>query len=92
MVTVKRGKIWDTREVTHKAEEVFRCPWRFQCFTCNGKFLLDPSDPQYRKVKTKQTKYYVCRSCNSSIQGEAVKQTGLDPKLLDPKGYDKFIP
>lgn len=63
-----------------------------QCFNCNGKYILEHSDPQYAKIKSKQTKFYVCKSCNSSIKGEAIKQTGFDPKLLDPKGYDKLVP
>ncbi|WP_036746852.1 DUF2197 domain-containing protein [Paenibacillus sp. UNC451MF] len=63
-----------------------------QCFNCSGKFTIEHSDPQYVKIKNKQTKLYVCQSCNLSIKGEAIKQTGFDPKLLDPKGYDKFVP
>ena len=63
-----------------------------RCMSCAKKFVLEPGDPQYRKLKAGQTKLYVCKTCNNAIQEEAIQSTGIDPKLLDPDGHDKLVP
>ncbi|WP_127578904.1 hypothetical protein [Paenibacillus koleovorans] len=61
------------------------------CMTCRKLFRVTPSEPQYYKLKSGQTKLYVCKDCAASLKQEAVQTTGLDPALLDPNKDDKFF-
>lgn len=62
------------------------------CYMCKKEYEIDGSDPQYRKIKSGESKMYTCKNCNNSIKQEAIKSTGFDPSLMDPDKYDKFIP
>jgi uncharacterized protein YlaI len=62
------------------------------CMSCSKKTAVDPSESQYTKLKNGLTKLYICKACNERMKQDAVKSTGLDPKMLDPKGYDKLLP
>ncbi len=59
------------------------------CILCRKQFTIDSKDPQYYKLKSGQSKSYVCTTCGSSIKKDAVSSTGIDPDQLDDK--DKFI-
>lgn len=63
-----------------------------KCMSCGKTFVLDTSDPQYMKLKTKASKQYTCKKCNKVLQEEASNFTGIRPEMLDPKGYDKRVP
>jgi uncharacterized protein YlaI len=62
------------------------------CMLCKKKFDINQGDSQYRKLLTKATKYYTCKSCNTEVKTEAIHSSGLDPESLDPDHYDKLIP
>ncbi|MGG1637734.1 DUF2197 domain-containing protein [Paenibacillus sp. NRS-1760] len=61
------------------------------CMLCRKPFDINHSDPQYRKLIEKQTKYYICQSCHSKTTKEASAMSEIKPEGLDPKGYDKLI-
>lgn len=56
------------------------------------KFLLEPSDPQYSKMKEGKIKLYICKSCGNSLKEDAIKSTGINPNILDGHGHDKLVP
>jgi uncharacterized protein YlaI len=62
------------------------------CMLCIRKFDVNQGDPQYQKLLTKETKYYICKLCNSEVKTEARHASGIDPDSLDPDRYDKLIP
>jgi hypothetical protein len=62
------------------------------CMLCKKKFDINHGDPQYRKLLAKETKYYVCKSCNTNVKTEAIHSSGIDPESLDPDSFDKLIP
>jgi hypothetical protein len=62
------------------------------CMICMKQFDINKGDPQYRKLIVKETKYYICKSCNSEVKTEAIHSSGIDPDSLDPDRFDKLIP
>jgi len=62
------------------------------CMFCTKKFDINQGDSQYRKILQKETKYYICNSCNTDVKREAIHSSGINPESLDPDRYDKFIP
>lgn len=62
------------------------------CMLCTKKFDINYGDPQYRKLLAKETKFYVCKTCNTDVKTEAIHSSGIDPNSLDPDNYDKFVP
>lgn len=63
-----------------------------KCMTCKKTYRLEPADPYYQKLKMNLTKLYICKSCSTAMKEEAVRSTGLNPDMLDPKGHDKLVP
>jgi uncharacterized protein YlaI len=61
------------------------------CSFCKREYVIEPSDPQYSKIKNNLTKMYVCKKCNNVFQEEARKNVDLDPAMLDPHNYDKLV-
>lgn len=61
------------------------------CLFCRKQFVIDSSDPQYFRLKYKQTNHYICKSCNRNMQNEAKSNVDYDPSVIDSKGYDKLI-
>ncbi len=58
------------------------------CFLCKKEYEIDQTDLQYEKIRKNPKAYYVCKSCNQSMQREAQQKTGLNPDMIDK--YDKF--
>jgi uncharacterized protein YlaI len=58
------------------------------CMTCRKKYIIDHRDPLYTKIKQKKTKYYICSKCNSGMQNEAARITGINPNDIDE--HEKF--
>jgi uncharacterized protein YlaI len=62
------------------------------CMLCKKNFDINKTDSQYRKLAAKETKFYICQSCNTEVKSEAIHSSGIDPNSLDKDNYDKLIP
>ncbi|SET36410.1 hypothetical protein SAMN05421676_104182 [Salinibacillus kushneri] len=60
-----------------------------QCFFCKKEYTIDSYDTQYKKLKNNPKSYYVCKTCNQSMQNEAKKGSGINIDDIDK--YDKFF-
>ncbi|WP_164669728.1 DUF2197 domain-containing protein [Virgibacillus doumboii] len=53
------------------------------CLLCSQKFDVDPDDPQYKKLARKETKFYICKSCNNDTKQTSINSSGIDPTSID---------
>ncbi len=54
------------------------------CMTCQKQYEIHQQDSQYSKIKRGLSRLYVCKNCNTSIQENAGKVTGISAADLDP--------
>lgn len=59
------------------------------CFFCKKEYSISSSDDQFFKIKKNPNASYVCKDCNTSMQKDAQKSTGLNPDAIDP--YSKYL-
>lgn len=54
---------------------------------CKKEYSINTADSQYSKLKN-NPKSFICKNCNTSLQKESIKETGINPNQITK--YDKF--